>query len=317
MKRRPAFTLIELLLVLAILGTLLAISLSGIHKVRDAANRTACANNLKQLGLACHSYHDAAQVFPPGYKASPGVDPLAVQPGWGWAAHLLPYLEQTALRQQIDMCRPVEDPANAAARLTTVPAFRCLADSGQSQAFTIVSATGQAITQAAPSSYAASCGAAELDSIPGPMEGVFYRNSRIGIADIIDGTSTTCLIGDRASSWSLGPWAGVVQSAVLLGGPRNPARQNPDATEPAPYLCLAQTREINDWTDRDGALDDFHSEHPGGINMLFADGAVLFLQQSMDPIIFAALGTRAGGEVVGDVDVFSGGKSSGHVSFRD
>jgi prepilin-type N-terminal cleavage/methylation domain-containing protein/prepilin-type processing-associated H-X9-DG protein len=302
MKRQSAFTLIELLLAIVIIGVLIAISLPAICKAREAANRTACANNLKQLGLACHSYHDVAQVFPPGYSSGSTADPTSTQPGWGWAAHLLPYLEQRAVCDRIDFCRPVEDPVNAAARLTALQAFRCPSDSGSSLAFTIVTAKGQPITQAAPSSYAASCGAAEIDDIPGPMEGVFYRNSRINITNITDGTSTTCLIGDRASSWSMTPWAGAVQGGIVLGGPSNPSRQNPDATEPAPYMCLAQTREINDWTDRDGALDDYHSEHPGGINMLFADGTVRFLRQTMDPIIFAAVGTRAGGEVVNDSD---------------
>jgi prepilin-type N-terminal cleavage/methylation domain-containing protein/prepilin-type processing-associated H-X9-DG protein len=302
MKQHSAFTVIEILVVIVIIGVLTAISLPAICKAREAANRAACANNLKQLGLACHSYHDVAQVFPPGYSAGSSADSTATQPGWGWAAHLLPYLEQSAVRDRIDFCLPVEDPVNATARLTTLPAFRCPSDSGSSLAFAIVNANRQPITQAAPSSYAASCGAAELDDIPGPMEGVFYGNSRVSIASITDGTSTTCLIGDRASSWSMTPWAGAVQGGIVVGGPSNPARQNPDATEPAPYMCLAQTREINDWDDRDGALDDFHSEHAGGINMLFADGTVRFLRQTMDPIVFGALGTKAGGEVVNDSD---------------
>jgi prepilin-type processing-associated H-X9-DG protein len=215
---------------------------------------------------------------------------------------LLPYLEQTAVYDRIDFCRPVEDPVNAAARLTAIRVFRCPSDSGSTAAFTIVNAALKPITEAATTSYAASSGPAELEDIPGPREGVFYRNSRIGITNITDGTSTTCLIGDRAFSWSMAPWAGAVQGGVVLGGPLNPARQSPDATEPAPYMCLAQTREINDRDDRDGALDDYYSEHPGGMNMLFADGGVRFLRQTLDPIVFAAMGTRAGGEVVSGSD---------------
>jgi len=302
MKRNSAFTLIELLLIIAIIALLAGIFLPAIGQVREAANRAACTNNLKQLGLACHSYHDVARVFPHGFSSTVPATAAATDPGWGWAARLLPYLEQTAVYQNIDFCRPVEEPANATARLTALSVFRCRSDSGPWPVVTITNAAGQPITQAAPTSYAASCGPAELDHIPGPKEGVFYQNSRIGIAEITDGTSTTCMIGDRASSWSIAPWAGVIQGGAVLGGPLNPKRQNPDATEPAPYMCLAQTREINDRDDRDGAVDDFNSQHPGGMNMLFADGAVHFLTQSIPPVVFAAMGTRAGGEIVNESD---------------
>ncbi len=302
MRRNSGFTLIELLITIAIIAVLVAMLLPAILKVRSAANRTGCASKLRELGLACHSYHDANQVFPPGYTASSTATPMGTDPGWGWAAYILPYLEQSGVYYEIDFCRPVESSVNSSARLMLMRGFRCPADSGPWNTFTISTASGRAITQAGPTSYAASCGAAELDDIPGPLEGVFYRNSTISIAAILDGTSTTCLIGDRCSSWSMCPWAGAVQGGVVLGGPRNPMRNQPDSTEPAPYMCLAQTREINDAHDRDGALDDFNSEHAGGINMLFADGGVRFLKSGTSPTVFAALGTRAGGEIVSDTD---------------
>lgn len=301
MKKRAGFTLIEALIVLAIIAVLAALMLSAVQKVRETANRIACANNLKQIGLACHSYHDANDAFPPGYSAS-GADPTSTRPGWGWAAHLLPYLEQSALHQSIDLCRPIEAHCNTAARLTVVPVFLCRSDPSVPSTFTVVDAAGKPVADAAPISYAASSGADELDQVPGPLEGVFYRNSHVRIADIADGTTTTTLIGDRSWNWAMAPWAGAMHSGMLYGGPGNPSRSNPDAVYPAPNFCLAENRRFNDRTNPDGALDDFSSGHPGGINMLFADGAVRFLRDSMDPVVFAAMGTRAGGEVIGSSD---------------
>jgi prepilin-type N-terminal cleavage/methylation domain-containing protein/prepilin-type processing-associated H-X9-DG protein len=302
MKRHNGVTLLELLLVIAIVAILMGLLLAAVQRIRESANRAACANKLKQIGLACHSYHELSQSFPPGYTAHHQTNTSVVQPGWCWAAFLLPHLEQAELHSQIDFCRSVEAPEHQAARMTIVAAFRCPSDSGDSGPVTFVDATGQPLTQAATMSYSASSGPAELDEIPGPREGVFYRNSHIGITDITDGTSNTCLIGDRASSWSVAPWAGAIQGGLLLGGPRNPMINNPAANYPAPYFPLSQVRKINDWTDEDGALDDFVSEHPGGINMLFADGSVRFLREAMDPVVFEAIGTRAGGEVVSNAD---------------
>src|SRR3982074_2962133 len=100
LRRLRAFTLIELLVVIAIIATLIGLLLPAVQKVREAANRIRCANNLKQMGLACHNYHDANNILPPDYEAT-AVYPDTT-PGWGWAAYLLPYLEQNNLHRQID-----------------------------------------------------------------------------------------------------------------------------------------------------------------------------------------------------------------------
>src|SRR2546422_7413383 len=98
---RPGFTLIELLVVVAIIAVLVGLLLPAVQRVREAANRLKCANNLKQIGLACHAYHDGQGSFPPGYAAFPNRDLMVTTPGWGWAAYLLPYIEQTNLYQNI------------------------------------------------------------------------------------------------------------------------------------------------------------------------------------------------------------------------
>jgi prepilin-type processing-associated H-X9-DG protein len=155
------------------------------------------------------------------------------------------------------------------------------------------------VALAAPSSYAATVGddPSEVDAPTG--SGVFYRNSRVRFTDITDGTSSTSMIGDRASSDTQGIWAGAIDPAVTLPGPANPWTT---AVGPPQALVLVHNNWINIKTDADGGLDDFSSKHVNGINMLFADGSVRFL-----PSIttdgpqrrgFWAMGTRAGGEVI-------------------
>lgn len=297
MKSRSGLTLIELLVVLAILAVLAGLLLPAVQKTREAANRIRCANHLKQVGLACHAYHNAAGSFPPGYRACRHPNPLATSPGWGWAAYLLPYLEQQTLFNRIDVHLPIENPVNNA-RKTLVRTYLCPSDPGVPDVFAITDMTGKVLTQAAPISYGACFGSCDLDEVPGPKEGVFYRDSRVRLTEITDGTSSTLLIGDRAWSHAMAPWAGAINQAVLLGGPLNPWRSSTLAVYPSVNFPLVQANHINDTTDADGALDDFFSQHPGGVNMLFADGSVHFLRQQIDHAVLMALGTRAGGEVV-------------------
>jgi prepilin-type N-terminal cleavage/methylation domain-containing protein/prepilin-type processing-associated H-X9-DG protein len=302
MNQRRGVTLIEVLVVLVILGLLLALLLPAVQNIRATANRMSCASNLRQIGVACHAYHDDHCSFPRGYKAWVNSDPLATTPGWGWATYLLPYVDQEALHQSLILGSPIENPVNAGPRMTGVPLYLCPADSNVPATFPIVNASGQFLAEAAPISYAANYGVGELDQIPGPTEGVFYRNSHVKVTSITDGASTTIMIGERAWSHSMAPWVGAINGGLVLGGPRNPWRASPEAIYPAPIFCLVQTNSINDTIDNDGGLDDYYSEHPGGVNMLFADGSVRFVSERLNHDVLLALGTRAGGEVVGPGD---------------
>jgi prepilin-type processing-associated H-X9-DG protein len=147
------------------------------------------------------------------------------------------------------------------------------------------------------SSYAATVGsdASEVDDLVG--NGIFYRNSKTRMTDITDGTSHTVMLGDRAWSQTNGTWAGAPNGAICRAGDRNPW---PNAVGPAPTLVLVHNNWINIRTDADGGLDDFSSNHTGGINLVFADGSVRFLPDIVaDGLLrqsFWAMGTRSAGD---------------------
>jgi prepilin-type N-terminal cleavage/methylation domain-containing protein/prepilin-type processing-associated H-X9-DG protein len=297
-RSRRAFTLIELLVVLAIISVLIGLLLPAVQRVREAANRVQCANNLKQIGLGCHQYHDVQQSFPSGYLATAAYPDTT--PGWGWGALLLPYLEQDNLYRQIDFRQPVQ---NSAAIQTILKVYQCPSDIPPASPFQIVDASLAPVALAAPSSYAATVGddSSEADAETG--NGVFYRNSRVRVADIRDGTSQTVLLGDRAWEQTMGIWAGAPNGAIVQAGPRNPW---PNATATAPVLVLAHNNWVNITTDADGGLDDFSSAHPGVVNLLFADGSVHFIRSitadGAQRRAFWALGTRADGDSVQGLD---------------
>src|SRR5438445_11263802 len=207
---RAAFTLIDLLLVIAIFAVLVGLLLPAVQKVREAANRTSCLNNLKQIGLALHHYHDAQASFPAGYQCQPRPDPLFTAPGWGWAAQLLCFLEQDNLGGQINRPLAVDAPVNLDARTTLLKLFACPSDTG-SGIFTVLDQSGNPIGDAASNSYAACYGAGgEISNAPDAGNGLFFRNSRLRFTDVRDGTSNTIAVGERAAIFTKTPWAGAI-----------------------------------------------------------------------------------------------------------
>jgi len=317
---RPGFTLIELLVVIAIIAVLIALLLPAVQAAREAARRTQCINNLKQLGLALHNYHDAVGTFPMGYAAQgkfvDGATDTAY--GWAWGAMILPQLEQTALFNAANFARPVEAQQNTTVIRSMITTYICPSDV-TSGLFQVTDASGNVLaTAAAPSSYAASVGGNETDTATGINNdglgtGVMFRNSRIRLADIPDGTSQTIAVVEKAWSNASGLWAGAVTHGVIRRGSTNRSPTTGKLFYPAATLVQAHCHLINTNSDPDGGLDDCSSLHPGGANFLFADGSVHFLKSILadagtrpdgSPIyspaglVFQALATRAGGEVI-------------------
>lgn len=297
---RTAFTLVELLVVIAIIGLLIGLLLPAVQKVRESAARTQCQNNLKQIGLACHNYHDAFKSLPPGYLAS-GVS--GTSPGWGWGAFLLPYIEQNGLHSTFDFTQPVE---NYPGIQVTLKMYVCPSDQYPSGPF-VVSGTS---ALAGPSSYAACVGGDESDVMAATGLGVFYRNSKVRLAEIRDGTSNTLMIGERAWGNANGIWAGAINNGLLVRGIYNPNPPGGAASLPAPTLVLAHAHLNNARNHPDGGLDDFSSNHPSGSNFVYADGSVHYIRSipsdplgggySPDSITFQAMGTRASNETIVD-----------------
>jgi prepilin-type N-terminal cleavage/methylation domain-containing protein/prepilin-type processing-associated H-X9-DG protein len=308
---RSAFTLIELLVVIAITAVLVGMLLPAVQKVRGAAARSQCQNNLKQIGLALHNYHDANKSFPPGYRASGPYSDGATDtaPGWGWAAYLLPYLEQDNLHRQLDFSQPIP---NSPAIQTPVKVYLCPSDVYPAGPFSVTDGFENTLALAAPSGYAACVGGDESDTTGPTGLGIFYRNSQTRLAEVTDGTSQTILVGERAWSNVNGIWAGAISGGVVRRGNLNPNPVSGAAWYPAAALVLAHSHLNNPQGHPDGGLDDFSSRHIGGSHFLFADGHVSFVRTipgdnpddtyTPDSLAFQALGTRANGEVVVGLD---------------
>jgi prepilin-type N-terminal cleavage/methylation domain-containing protein/prepilin-type processing-associated H-X9-DG protein len=242
-SRRRAFTLIELLVVIAIIGILVGLLLPAVQQVRSAAARMQCANNLKQIGLALHSYHDSYKMFPSGYidgntssLLTPDND---VGPGWGWASMILPYLEQGNVYNQINFKVTVATGVNTQISQMALPIFQCPADGNQQTCVlwnwntypnppTTLVAHGNYVGcngwlecfNGAGGSDTGGGGSAGngTDGLSGPLgsagQGIFYRNSHTKITMITDGTSNTIMAGERCSTHSPSTWTGAVPSAM-------------------------------------------------------------------------------------------------------
>jgi prepilin-type N-terminal cleavage/methylation domain-containing protein/prepilin-type processing-associated H-X9-DG protein len=300
-RRKQAFTLIELLVVIAIIAILIGLLLPAVQKVREAASRMKCANNLKQLGLGFHNHHSAFGYFPPGYssrhttKNGPNLGN-----GWGWGAHLLPYLEQDNLGRQINFNVDIRHSSMAQIIQTPIPLMLCPSDTPTAPTFRVVSESGTPLTTVAYANYVGVAGTFEISVFPDTSTGCMMRNSKYRIEDITDGSSMTIFAGERASKQSpMTTWVGAVTDAGVP--PLNPDFE----TELGQVLILTNTGTATDGRTPNNPLEhveDTNSKHPGGVNFLFGDGSVRFLRQSIDGKTWAAIGTRSGGEVVGSLD---------------
>lgn len=337
-RSRTAFTLIELLVVIAIIGILIALLLPAVQQAREAARRSSCQNNLKQLGLAMHNYHDAYNRFPPSnintsasgsvcgsWQANPGVTGMVM---------LLPYFDQSNIYNRYDFAYGTTrrawtspggvDNINDELHKITIPILACPSDPNLIVQFTgsctIVAGDWQtAGTQWGGINYVFCAGnPASFDFRAANAAGQFFhdhgglfqQNGNKGIRDALDGTSNTLAAGevlwvDHFNNVASGNgkggkphWAAGVTTQISFSTAGG-INANWTAFATAPGTCRGPNTTAGSACG--GARHAaLQSEHPGGAHVLMGDGAVRFLSENIDQALLNGLGTRAGREVVGE-----------------
>lgn len=296
---RTAFTLIELLVVIAVIGVLVALLLPAVQQAREAARRTQCKNNLKQMGLAMHNYHDVHRRFPIGVAGQ-------IQPGntTFWHTGILPHIERGNLFNLIDWTKPWNDTTSRNPDIcgTHISVYQC-----PSAAVPEKESSAQGFDVRCPSTYLG-CASGLLNRESGPLpilstsdiDGMLYQGSSTSFRSASDGTSNTVLIGESLhdySFWGDNPYAGPqVVDHWYIGSVHVGA--NNEVSE-----ALGSTAvKPNTHKDLSSFIDEveigFTSRHPGGVQCVFVDGHVSFISETIDLQVWSAMGTRSGGEVV-------------------
>jgi prepilin-type N-terminal cleavage/methylation domain-containing protein/prepilin-type processing-associated H-X9-DG protein len=323
---RPGFTLVELLVVIAIIAMLIALLLPAVQAARESGRRTSCVNNLRQIGIATQNFYDARGSFPVGADAQA----YAGHPSHPWTfyrwsslAHLTPYLEESSVYNALDLSLPLYDvnfqvtAANTKGVALVVPLFLCPSDHGQ------VISPGFG-----PTNYAACAGSGGAGGSPIDTDGIFYVNSRTTLSQVADGASHTALycesvLGsakgtpiardyhvdykftlsvpltagncDSTPQWNVSDprgfsWVNGEFRCALYNHHYRPNEPLPDCIAATLLAGVQQRYTPYGWRAA-------RSRHPGGVNLLLADGAVQFVDDGIEPGLWRAMSTRQGGEV--------------------
>ncbi|MFP6670569.1 MAG: DUF1559 domain-containing protein [Pirellulaceae bacterium] len=289
-ETKDGFTLIELLVVISIISLLMSLLLPAVQSAREAARRLWCSNNLRQIGLALHMYHDTTRGLPPGWI---GTHPASGAPwakgpsGFAWGTMLLPYLEeQNIVNTEINFALPIMHSYHNRVRMHRVENYICPSDAADTHFY--LKAQGNAnktIAELAVANYVACFGTRELHTCqrlrPGQIcrsDGAFFHNSHIRFNRFVDGMTNTIIVGERSSKWGYSTWTGVIP-----GGQDAFARVLGIADHPPGNAHFH--------------VDDFSSYHKGGSMFLFGDGGVQMLTTEIDNYIFRGLATLNGGEI--------------------
>jgi prepilin-type N-terminal cleavage/methylation domain-containing protein/prepilin-type processing-associated H-X9-DG protein len=332
MRRRRGFTLIELLVVIAIIAVLIALLLPAVQAAREAARRAQCVNNLKQIGIAVHNYHDGNQTFPPARKGC----------CWGtWNIFILPYMEQaTGYNAWNTYGNNVNGPdgdfryfgiTNQTVANTTVSSYLCPSDSGTNNNNPVTRTTAGVRYECKFRNYVVNLGNTNIGQMNFPAASAaptilfsgapFYdmgspnidiqpastyypgRNTRniVGFQGLTDGSSNTLMVSEVIMSQGNGDLRGFTQwgDAVGFMGNIGPNSSSPDNSDwctnwpnGPPLKCLSGGQNQND------KYYAPRSKHPGGVNAAMCDGSVKFFKNTVNIFIWRALTTANGGEVI-------------------
>jgi len=298
--KRQGFTLIELLVVIAIIAILIALLIPSVQKIREAAASLQCQNNLKQIALAAHNYHDVYKRFPPGLnypgEEDNGWDPAPDPNNWfGLNLALFPYMEQGAIYDQVVInvadAQYVNCTAPDSIGAQVIPMFICPSDAYFPPNY--VGTYGNLYLGLTSYGGCSGTSATTITAIQTFKNGIFYLNSRNSLATILDGSSNTFLFGERSrknlavtkSSEALGGWA--------WANTYSQEDNTMNTSEPMEGINLHD-------------LNQFGSQHAGGAisNFAFADGSIRSISNDINIITYQNLSTRAGGETIDENDVY-------------
>ncbi len=334
-ERRRAFTLVELLVVIAIIGILIGLLLPAVQQIREAARRTSCLNNIRQLGLAILNFESSHRALPPGWiePCDDGISPCASF-RWGWATMIMPYLEGRDLYRQYNVrveklwmdttTDPPNDPyfdpvTNKSLHDAILAIYMCPSDplSDLNPNVEIVSGNrGTFYTQ--KMNYGGSCGVDAFVCSPfgslGPPTGVFNVNSRIPVKEITDGLSNTVLLGERGGTWHetnttpnvlIRPGLTSVDPSELDFPVGNQLSQGP--FDVAAFVEIPGTFESGYFgiNGSESAYKyGFSSPHTGGCHLSFCDGSARFVNQAISLTTFARILHKADGKIIDDDELY-------------
>ncbi len=286
--RSRGFTLVELLVVIAIIGILIALLLPAVQAAREAARRSQCSNNLKQLGLALQNYHDTFKSFPPAWVISRGGAATPNDyPHWGWGALLLPFIEQQAMHDGLNVgpshvIDAASVPATLALLQTPLSGYRCPSDTGPE----LNVGRAQSGIEPATSNYVGA-----MRSYSGNVtvphnnnenreRGIFVENKGTKIRDILDGTSNTISVGERRWQFKATNGSQRQARAALIIGVRR--RNNNPGWHRGDQIGIGRTRLNFNAPNNSRARRGFSSKHPGGSQFAFADGSSHFISETIE-----------------------------------